>query len=103
MARAVNPVPQILDDAGNPFVDAELFTFESGTSTLKTTYSDANQTIANPNPILIPSNGRWPNIFFTGIAKQKMNATKNGIPGTNIWERDPVGDSSPNDSISNWC
>ena len=102
MARAVDPVPQILDDAGNPFIDAKLFTFESGTSTLKTTYADANQTIANANPVLIPADGRWPNIFYTGIAKQIMTATVNGVPDQQIWERDPVGDNNPNDSISNW-
>jgi len=102
MARAGNPVPQISDDAGKPFVDAELSTFESDTSTRKDTFSDVNETIKNDNPILIGGGGRWPNIFFTGIAKQVMNATVKGVPGVQIWERDPVGGTNPNDSISNW-
>lgn len=98
MARAVNPVPQELDDAGEPLVRAKLYTYESGTDTLKTTYSDANQTKKNANPLILTGSGRWPNIFFTGIAKQKLTSSDD----VQIWERDPVGDSNPNDSISNW-
>ena len=61
MSRFTNPVPQYLDGAGNPLVNAKLTFFASGTSTLITTYADDLETIANANPILLDASARVPN------------------------------------------
>jgi hypothetical protein len=86
MPRFVNPRPQFLDDAGDPLVSGNLYIFDSGTDTLKTTYADVNLTIPNTNPVILTGDGRVPNIWFDGTARIKLTDSDD----VQIWDIDPV-------------
>lgn len=62
--------------------------FESGSSTVrKTTYSDAGETIANANPVVIGGDGRVPDVYGTGNYRMVVRTST----GVQILARDPVG------------
>jgi len=66
---------------------AQLFFFETGTSTPKDTFKDQLSTpTKNKNPVDANSKGVFPNIFITGKYKVVLK-NKNG---TQIWSADPV-------------
>lgn len=46
-----------LDGNGAPLSFGELWTYEAGTSTPKPTYTDASGAVANPNPVILDSEG----------------------------------------------
>jgi hypothetical protein len=81
---------QYFDDAGDPLVSGKVYFYETGTTTLKATYSDVDYTIANTNPVILTAAGRQPNIFFEGVAKAILATSA----GTQILVRDPVGDTA---------
>jgi hypothetical protein len=58
MPRLTNGLEQVLTNLGIVGSGYKLFFFETGTTTLKTTYSDETLTIANTNPIVLNSAGR---------------------------------------------
>ena len=78
---------QYFDNAGDPLIDGKMYIYESGTTTLKNTYADINETIANTNPVLLTGSGRQPNVFYTGAAKIILTDTND----VQIEVRDPVG------------
>lgn len=86
MTRSVNPVPQYFDSAGDPLASGKMYYYASGTTTLKTTYADVSQTIANPNPVILTGDGRLPNVFFSGSVRQVLTDSDD----VQIWDRDPV-------------
>lgn len=96
MARYISPVPFIQDVNGKPIVNAKLFFFESGTTALKTIYSDSGLTIPISNPVLSDANGQYTDdIFLDGIYKnvqQDDSGTTTGFDGVTIWTKDPIGD-----------
>ena len=104
MSRFTNPVPQYLDGAGNPLVNAKLTFFASGTSTLITTYADDLETIANANPILLDASARVPNAWYSGSARVILTADNltTGQCGVQIWDRDPVGGENEAGDFSLW-
>ena len=69
MARFGEINAQYFDDSGDPLGGGKLYFYESGTTTAKVTFSDINQTIPNPQPVVLTAAGRQPNIFFNGNAK----------------------------------
>lgn len=78
-------------DIGNgiqPEDGAQLFFFQTGTSTPKDTYSDAAATTPNANPVIADSNGLFSDIFITGNYKVQLK-DKNDVQ---IWEADPVSE-----------
>lgn len=77
---------QYEDDAGNPLISGELYFYDSGTTTPKTTYSDIDETIAQTHPIVLPANGRAPDIYFTGSARLIIKDSG----GTTLVDKDPV-------------
>ena len=81
---------QYLDNAGDPLVSGKIYFYESGTTTLKNTYSDINNSIPNTNPVILTAAGRQPNVFFDGVAKAIL-ATSADVQ---IAVRDPVGETS---------
>jgi hypothetical protein len=87
MSRFGSLGTQYFDNSGEPLINGLIYFYESGTTTLKTTYSDINQAIANTNPVVLTASGRQPNIFFTGAAKAVLATSANVI----IETRDPVG------------
>ncbi len=90
MARFNEINAQYFDDAGDPLSNGKIYFYETGTTTLKDTFSDINQTIANTNPVILTAAGRQPNIFFSGTAKSIL-VDKNNVQ---ILVRDPVGQTA---------
>ena len=90
MARFGEINAQYFDDAGDPLSSGKIYFYETGTTTLKDTFSDINQTIANTNPVVLTAAGRQPNIFFSGTAKAIL-VDKNDVQ---ILVRDPVGQTA---------
>lgn len=86
MPRGFNPVPQYLDDAGDPLVAGKMFYQKSGTDIDLDTFADVNETVLNTNPVILTGSGRLPNVFFSGAAKQILE----DADGVQIFERDPV-------------
>lgn len=54
-----SPVQVVLDANGNPVASACIWTYTAGTSTAINTYTDVGLTIANANPIIASSAGRF--------------------------------------------
>ena len=90
MARFGEINAQYFDDAGDPLSSGKIYFYETGTTTLKDTFSDINQTIANTNPVILSAAGRQPNIFFSGTAKAIL-VDKNDVQ---ILVRDPIGQTA---------
>ena len=92
MARFGEINAQYFDDAGDPLGSGKLYFYDTGTTTLKNTYSDINFTIPNPNPVILTAAGRQPNIFFNGVAKAILANSSD----VQILVRDPVGETGTN-------
>jgi hypothetical protein len=90
MARFNEINAQYFDDSGDPLSNGKIYFYETGTTTLKDTFSDINQTIPNTNPVILTASGRQPNIFFSGTAKSIL-VDKNNVQ---ILVRDPVGQTA---------
>lgn len=58
MAR-ISPTPKFraLDSNGDPLAGGKLYTYEAGTTTPKTTYTDNSEGTANANPVILDSDG----------------------------------------------
>lgn len=98
MSRFVNPRPQFFDGSGDPIPGGKLFIYDSGTTTLKTSYVDVNQSVANTNPIILDADGRVPSIFFDGSARVVLRDADDVL----IWDIDPVGGSNLTGPFSEW-
>lgn len=72
-----------------PSSGAQLFFFETGTSTPKDTFTDQAATTPNTNPVIADSNGLFSDIFCEGIYKVVLK-DKDLVQ---IWEADPAGPS----------
>jgi hypothetical protein len=114
--RFVLPLETPVDATGAPYPGGKLFFYASGTSTKLNTYSDSSLTIANSNPIVLDSAGRFPNaIFLQNLAYKVVLAPADDTdpPTSPIWTQDPVytsdysarakftsGSGSPNGSVA---
>lgn len=60
VAASLSPNPKFTatDGNGNPRTGAYLYTYETGTTTPKTTWTDATEATPNTNPIVLDSNGQ---------------------------------------------
>ena len=70
---------------GAPLVGGKVFTYDSGTSTPRTTWSDANQTAPNANPVVLDGRGEA-SIYWNGSYKVVLT----DAAGVTIWTADPV-------------
>ena len=59
---------QYLDSNGDPLSSGKVYTYEPGTTTKKTTYTDATETTANKNPVILDSEGRA-SVWAVGAVK----------------------------------
>lgn len=99
MARIIEAFTQFFDDNGDPLVDGLLYFYETGTNnTPKNTYSDINETIANPNPVPLDGAGRCPNIFGSGA----YNVISAKSDTTQIQQFDPVTSSLGEGAFADW-
>ncbi|MGR2824238.1 hypothetical protein FY048_01660 [Acinetobacter sp. 1124_18A] len=62
-----NVTAQFVDDIGRPLAGGKVWTYESGTTTPKPTFSDASGSAVNTNPIILDEAGRA-NIYLDGGA-----------------------------------
>ncbi len=86
--RFVQPLQQILDPTGVPYVGAKAFFYATGTSTFQNTYADVRCTVPNANPILTNSGGFWPNIFMIQAPAYRVRVED--PTGTVVYDVDPV-------------
>jgi len=86
---AFNSVTSVLEPLVNGWLQ---FYATQTTSTPKDTYSDLLETIPNPNPLQLDSEGRCPNVFGTGGYKvvYYSNDPINDVPDVQIASFDPV-------------
>lgn len=96
MSRFGSIGDQFFDDSGKPLSSGLLHFYESGTNTAKTTYSDADQSIANANPVVLDAAGRPPNIFFNGSAR----CVSADSADVQVEVYDPVGSSTSKDAYA---
>lgn len=69
-----------------PLVGGKLYTYLPGTTTAKTSYTDANGGTPNANPVILDSNGEA-DVFGTGMYKLLLTDANN----VQIWSKDNIG------------
>jgi hypothetical protein len=72
-----------------PSSGAKLFFYATGTSTFKSTFTDATGSTANTNPVIANANGVFPAIFLDGI----FNVALKDASDVQIWTEDPYQSS----------
>lgn len=100
-ATSLAPQPKFtaLDSNGDPLVGAFLYTYETGTTTPKETWTDATKSTPNPNPIILDSYGQA-NVWIDssgGAYRLKLLDAE----GDTIWTVDGIEDlaSAPFSSL----
>lgn len=78
------------DQNGKPLAGGKLYTYEAGTTTPKTTWTDETQTTANPNPVVLNSEG-FADVYLSG----SYNLVLNDSTDVQRWTQDNVSSSSP--------
>lgn len=76
-----NAVSQYFDNNGNPLSSGTVTTYVVGTSTLKTTWRDAAETIPNTNPVILDAGGKAI-IYGDGNYRQVVKDRN----GNTIWD-----------------
>ena len=85
-----------------PSSGAQLFFYETGTTTPKDTYSDSAGTTPNANPVVANSVGVFPDIFISGTYKVVLKNSD----GIQQWAADPITEyaiSSDNEFVKNFA
>jgi hypothetical protein len=88
MAHFNNAKNQFLDGNRSPLSGGKLHFYDVGTLNAKTTYSDYAETLANANPVVLDSEGRHSDIFYTGQARVILKDSAD----VTIWDTDNVED-----------
>ena len=89
------PRSTAFDANGDPISGAKLEFFESGTTTPLDTFSDDALTVANTNPVIADSAGRFGDIF---LQQADYKVTLSDADDNVIWTSDPVRADSPKSS-----
>ena len=78
---------QRLGPDGRPLAGARLYTYVTGTSTPKSTFTDAGLTVAAANPLVADANGTFPQVFLAaGDYKMELRDASETVIATD----DPV-------------
>lgn len=85
MGQVPYPKFQGFDSDGEPLVGGLLYTYEAGTSTPKTTYSDYDLQTANANPVVLDSRGEAV-VHGSGLYKLVLKDSES----TTVWTVDNV-------------
>lgn len=89
MAQLFSPPRFIaVDGAGNPYANAKLYFYQTGTTTLQTVYSDSSATVALTNPVVADANGLFAAIYLSSSNLYK--AVLQDSSGNTIWTTDPL-------------
>lgn len=94
-----NPIPmlkfQAFDSSGDPLSGGKLYTYDAGTTTPKTTYTDSTLGTPNTNPVILDSRGEA-NVWLSGgykfVLKDSADAT--------IYTVDNISDAFTNSTFS---
>ena len=98
MPRFANPTTQYFNNSGQILSGGKLRFKTSGSDSLKDTYSNVGLSSANANPVVLDSAGRAPDIFLSGTYRVELLDSSDVM----IWQRDPVGDDSPDSPWGTW-
>ena len=82
-----SPVFTGLDTDGNPLAGGKLYTYEAGTTTPATTYSDVGLTVANANPVVLNTAGRAAVFLTPGTAYKFLLKTSADVT---VWTADTI-------------
>ena len=80
MALTLTPTPYqtVLDDDGNPVSGAKVNTYLAGTTTAASTYTTSTGDVANANPIVADSAGRFVAYLSAGLSYKFVTTTSGG-------------------------
>jgi len=82
------------NNAGARAPGAKAYFFEAGTTTPRTTYTDAALTTPHTHPVLADGNGRFPAIFLdNGDYRERVRTAGD----TTIWDTDNIPNAAPTD------
>lgn len=98
--RFYEPIARIFTNAGLVGVGYKYYFYQTGTTTPVTTYQDDGLSVANTNPVLSDSNGRFPEIWYSDLSQLKL-IVKDSSDNT-IETVDPVGASSSAVSLNDF-
>jgi hypothetical protein len=110
MAMNLGPLifPNFTDSNGNPLSGGKLYTYQSGTTTPQTTYTDSTGLAANSNPIVLDASGNcalWldPALSYKFVLKDSNDVTQRTVDGViGLLAADTVGTASlQNSSVTN--
>jgi hypothetical protein len=88
---------QFFDNNGVPLNGGLIYQYQAGSSTLLTTYTTVNGTVANPNPIVLDSSGRPPNEIWmqTGYSYKFIIQTSTGTTLQTLDNLYPILQNAP--------
>lgn len=91
-AKNLSPWPRIrfMDDDGNPLAGGKLYTYRTGTSTNKATYSDADGT-PNANPVILDADG-YADLWLDDDEPYRFRLETSA--GVLVWQRDNMSSAS---------
>jgi hypothetical protein len=86
------PKQRFTDGAGNPLVGGKIFTYQAGTTTKQSTYTDASGATSNANPTILDSRGEAAIWFDQSLAYKVVLApsTDTDPPSSPIWTIDNI-------------
>ena len=87
--RFLEPINRIFTNAGLVGVGYKYYFYQTGTTTPVTTYQDDGLSVANTNPVVSDSNGRFPEIWYSDLSQLKL-IVKDSSDNT-LETVDPVG------------
>lgn len=87
--RFYEPIARIFTNAGAVGVGYKYYFYQTGTTTPVTTYQDDGLSVANTNPVISDSNGRFPEIWYSDLSQLKL-IVKDSSDNT-LETVDPVG------------
>jgi microcystin-dependent protein len=88
---------QFFDNNGVPLNGGLIYQYQAGSSTLLTTYTTVNGTVANSNPIVLDSSGRPPNEIWmqTGYSYKLIIQTSTGTTLQTLDNLYPILQNAP--------
>lgn len=98
--RFYEPIARIFTNAGAVGVGYKYYFYQTGTTTPVTTYQDDGLSVANTNPVISDSNGRFPEIWYSDLSQLKL-VVKDSSDNT-LETVDPVGATASTVSLNDF-